>query len=63
MNAFGRKGSGDFSNAPLLQRVQDSPAGQAARMLEELDRELHPKLGRLIVPSYNQMSKLMRKMG
>jgi len=63
MNAFSPKpAAGDFSNSPLIMRVADSPAAWAQKILNEVDAKLHPKLGQLIVPSYNRMAELTSKM-
>jgi hypothetical protein len=49
----------DLTASPLILQVPRSPVMEVKRQIEQL----HPRLGRLIVPSYNRMSELVNSLG
>jgi len=46
----------DVVASPLLQKIPKSPVA-------EIMDGLHPRLSRLVVPSYNRMSQVMKNLG
>jgi hypothetical protein len=50
----------DLSASPLILKVPKNPATQTIRQVEEA---LHPKLSRLVIPSYNRIKEVMNSLG
>lgn len=59
--AFGKR-LGDPTASPLVMGVPNGRAAAVQRALEQLDRDMHPKLSKLVVPSHNRMAELMNQL-
>lgn len=50
----------DLTQSPLIQTMPSSPHAQVLRQFEE---RLHPKLSRLVIPSYNRIKEVLESLG